>query len=624
MSIFRPDIKPPQWGPLSAVQYAVRANAERLGVGDLRAISPCQDGLLDNILASPGTGLLRGSGAKPVGYYQEFAKTAENVDNSCYTNSAANLNSRQLTFFGVFRQRSLPAAYTTSPLQVGIHTWAGGNGNSFRVRIAANGTAEIRAEGNSSWRIGAAATIALGSWYAVAATVNADSHLSFRFALKNLDSGGVVLNRSNIYNANIPTFSPVGYGLGCCFEYERNYDTDTDVAFFGASASLVSESTVLTLVEQPYALLMPVSRPVYFDLGGGGGTYQLTATPGIVASTSSSLFNILRDVQASTSGLTVTSNSSLGIKADLQAATIANYATSNSFVSLNKSLTATSGVTATVSIVVAAVLKEVSSNTITTVNTNQILVNLLKNLIVSSGSVTTTGQLTANIKRDFSTTTNTSVNTNNITLLLSGFIELIATASINYTTNNTTLTAIRQLTTSVGVTSTTSTVTVLLEALIELIASAATQTNTSFTKLLNKRDISASTNATIQSQNIALNIARELVILAQSGSVTSNIQVILSSLLEFIANASVNAETSNTALSLVRSLTASVNSCVTLDNALVDVYRELGATTNTQTTTAAMHLVLSGIAAITDTLIFSKTINRNIYSKTVNRIITQV
>lgn len=284
---FRPDIKPPQWGPLSAVQYAVRANAERLGVGDLRAISPCQDGLLDNILASPGTGLLRGSGAKPVGYYQEFAKTAENVNNSCYTNSAANLNSRQLTFFGVFRQRSLPAAYTASPLQVGMHTWAGGNNNFFRVRIAANGTAEISAEGNSSRKIGAAATIALGNWYAVAATVNADSHLSFRFALKNLDSGGVVLNRSNIYNASIPTFSPVGYGLGCCFEYERNYDTDTDVAFFGASASLVSESTVLTLVEQPYALLMPVSRPVYFDLGGGGGGGFTETLDSLIASIAS-------------------------------------------------------------------------------------------------------------------------------------------------------------------------------------------------------------------------------------------------------------------------------------------------------------------------------------------------
>ena len=30
--IFRPDIKPPMWGPPDAVRYAVRANAERMGI----------------------------------------------------------------------------------------------------------------------------------------------------------------------------------------------------------------------------------------------------------------------------------------------------------------------------------------------------------------------------------------------------------------------------------------------------------------------------------------------------------------------------------------------------------------------------------------------------------------
>lgn len=539
---FRPDIKPPQWGPLSAVQYAVRANAERLEIDPLKILvlfpgwgdtNPPID-LASGLFATPLSGFSPGS--RNYVFASDVQGSGATIPNARIT---ANIGA---PFTVIAQVRNVSTQTYGKTLCVGInarsdqHMSIDANNGFFRAAVGA-GSPNMSLSGRN---------LQNSNQYALVKPSGSTGNIYF-----NAGAGGT---SGSLYASNGAPFTlgPQATGYG-------GHETEL-LAYFGQN--LLVGGLLGFFKETPYALLMPVSRPVYFDMGAGGGyTYQFTSAP---------------------------------------------------------------TTTTSVSNVVASVLKELSTEAATTTSTNTTIVNLLKDLIVAASSVTNTSQPVYNINRDFYIESNSTVNTNNIALLISGFIELIVSSVTNTNTSGVTINTLKELLSSATVTTTTNNIAVFIETLIELIASSAIQTNTSSTFLATKRELSVSSISAAQVQNVVINVIREFISLAQSGASTSEIQVFISSLLEFIVNSTINTETTDVAINIVKELTTDVVSGVSLSVALATVDRKISATTNSQSTTAAMHLVLSGIAAITDTLIFSKTINRNIYSKTVNRIITQV
>lgn len=555
MSIFRPDIKPPMWGPPEAIQYAARANAERLGIDYSRIlllIPSWENGGLpfDVISARPP---LSGS----MGWKDGNAVFTPSQSFATYANPMSGVPT---ALSGFCRFMHTNPTFANIERLIATRHEINNTGWSFSAGRA-SGLSPNRKQGLVFTIFGVADYVfPSDTLNAPSETVFTDNGFSWAGNQLRFYFGGDL--KQTTTTGNMTAGSPFIHQ-----NKVRNSDatpgpTTGQQAICIAARELWPQSVFAQLAATPYALLMPVSRPVYFDMGGGGGyTYQFTSAP---------------------------------------------------------------TTTTSVSNVVASVLKELSTEAATTTSTNTTIVNLLKDLIVAASSVTNTSQPVYNINRDFYIESNSTVNTNNIALLISGFIELIVSSVTNTNTSGVTINTLKELLSSATVTTTTNNIAVFIETLIELIASSAIQTNTSSTFLATKRELSVSSISAAQVQNVVINVIREFISLAQSGASTSEIQVFISSLLEFIVNSTINTETTDVAINIVKELTTDVVSGVSLSVALATVDRKISATTNSQSTTAAMHLVLSGIAAITDTLIFSKTINRNIYSKTVNRIITQV
>lgn len=291
--IFRPDIKPPMWGPPDAVQYAVRANAERLGISP-KFMAPLWEG-----------------GGVATDYANGLSGTLAKVSsgNPTWKSGGVDFGWVSSTSYGYvdFQQDfTLPAGFTiafdyvadTYRTYQGLIT-SGGFGHGWSIYQYALGPSE-------SWRVilpGKTLTLDLpitpsGTRATIVVTQKSGSVRMYKNGVESSTGATTGITTTSVGD------SPLR--LGC------RSDTN-DAPEYGADCVILSALIADGFLAPdeyhatPYALLMPVSRPVYFDLGAGGGTYTETLDTLITSISSAADQQAYRDTVDTliTSGATV-------------------------------------------------------------------------------------------------------------------------------------------------------------------------------------------------------------------------------------------------------------------------------------------------------------------------------
>ena len=267
--IFRPDIKPPMWGAPDAVQYAVRHNAERMGITPAWMIP-----------------LLEGAGT--------VASDVVGFEVATLSGLGWDVSDQSLTGFTYSGAQSLilPSkdiyrlagqSSVTLIVDVYLGSWANEFPHLWSVRNASTQVsvfgvgADISSDTPSNYRRPYIAQST--SNYGVSATnvvpVNARSTLAFSVGNGNVN---FYLNGVNVGSSGgVGTFQPstISPLIGNRVSGGRGLPNGK-LYYVYAFHQQLSDPQIAQLHATPYALLMPVSRPVYFDLGAGGGTYTET------------------------------------------------------------------------------------------------------------------------------------------------------------------------------------------------------------------------------------------------------------------------------------------------------------------------------------------------------------
>lgn len=263
--IFRPDIKPPMWGPPDAVQYAVMANAERLELSPL-FVSPLWEG--GGLALDYANGL---SGQL----------TAVSAGVPAWKSGGVDFGWVSSTSYGYVdfqRDFTLPADFTiafdyiagTYRQYQGLIT-SGGFGHGWSVYQYAAGAYE-------TWRVILPGKT-LSLYLPITTTgTRATIVVTQKSGVVRMYKNGVESTSGGVTGATVAAVGDSPLRLGC-------RSATNDAPEYGADCIMCSALIVGGSMAPdeyhatPYALLMPVSRPVYFDLVAGGGTTGTFVTP---------------------------------------------------------------------------------------------------------------------------------------------------------------------------------------------------------------------------------------------------------------------------------------------------------------------------------------------------------
>lgn len=234
---FRPDIKPPQWGPPDALRYAVRANAERLG------IDPASIDILYPFFDN--NALFGGETSSSVGGLVIDGDGIVCSGTNYISNSKRIASSSKHCVVSVFTPKTLDATFT-----FGQYQKTGGSGYEYGV-------------------------FTTNRYY----TKNG---IYVTFPALTVGSRRVLIDICDGVNSKIFSAGAFAGSAGALstslYDYQISGIRDS-VAQNSAIHHLhiifksdISETLVPVFSATPYALLMPVSRPVYFDMGGGGSS----------------------------------------------------------------------------------------------------------------------------------------------------------------------------------------------------------------------------------------------------------------------------------------------------------------------------------------------------------------
>jgi len=246
---FDPRIKPKQWGPLSDVQAAVRHNCERLGIDyeKLLALWPLWEqagSLIYNYGSYGGSYIaynsptwekegLKGNGSNA---YVDFG--------SDYSFGSNPFSLVQWVFGGDDVDR------------FSISSRTGSTAYGYEFLIGAGSTPGywgFRAKGTTAYpQLNVDGGWNDGKWHLLVGTASPSA--SQFYVDGNLeDSGGTPGTIDNSQNLML-------FRRGTTY---ATVLTGTTIVY----ADVLTADQITQLYEQPYALIVPVSRPVYFDLG---------------------------------------------------------------------------------------------------------------------------------------------------------------------------------------------------------------------------------------------------------------------------------------------------------------------------------------------------------------------
>lgn len=245
---FRPDVKPPMWGPPSAVAFAVRDNAQKiLGANPVACLPLWERGFRTQIFDVFGNVVSAESTANAWDAYGYFTNSyvpgsgvlislASGVPNTEFSVFIASLRISHINF--------------RDHISVGVDT-------TWRASVSTSGTAGRHVSyGNGTGYSGNSAEIASGDDFTAALVLDRAAstlrlYVDGKSVSKSYTPAAENLNRVRVHNRVGDDSRVVASSL------------KTAIAF----DSVLSADAVSRLNYEPYTLLMPVARPVYFDLG---------------------------------------------------------------------------------------------------------------------------------------------------------------------------------------------------------------------------------------------------------------------------------------------------------------------------------------------------------------------
>lgn len=260
MPNFRPDIKPPMWGPPDAVRFAVMANAERLGIDprSLFRVIPTWEGAgndVDDILSGGWRSI---SGTAPWENHG-LRVSRSNGGHITYPNDTWFYNGPWQDGFTVLSGHSI---WSTAASEQYI--WNRGNlisatRNPIALYQSANGSnAVVGVQGSGGTR-----------WLTATKSFSANR---FRNVGARITPGKIVTAIAEDVFADADYSADTFGGTTGDFEYiynrfDGNRRPNLHSGYLYTFKAALTNDQIRQIFATPYALLMPVSRPVYFDLG---------------------------------------------------------------------------------------------------------------------------------------------------------------------------------------------------------------------------------------------------------------------------------------------------------------------------------------------------------------------
>jgi hypothetical protein len=258
--IYRPDIKPPMWGPPEAVQWAVRHNAERLGIdpASIKLLLPFWEvaGLPIDLATSLATQEFGTGFFTEKGYYFDGATGTyiETAYNGRITEYTAVVLPGQIEAYQGFAASGFTSDYY----------------DNFAYRFDSDLTT-LRFYSELFNFSGEVSNV-------VAANCDKDAQFVYQFSetglFQRVYNGHDLVISNNSLAGSVRTGRTSGTLIG---RHSTTYKAGI-IASFVAFNTIISTSQIAQLHETPYALLMPVARPFIFDMAGGGGLAAPTLT----------------------------------------------------------------------------------------------------------------------------------------------------------------------------------------------------------------------------------------------------------------------------------------------------------------------------------------------------------
>jgi len=241
---FRPDIKPPMWGPLDAINFAVRANCEHIGLPMPLCFAPCwSTDFGENLFGGDAYFVSEGIFVNNTTWAHGFSLPVpqRTLTQFFFLNSVIGPTPQLLTFDSNILR--------ATRLNVGQYRFYGNS--NYLTYASVNLLADPPTNSESTWT---------GGWIR--------SQPRCRFSLTDK-----VLGFRTAETSNMSPITEVPIPSNMQFRF-----TGTSLCkFFAFWDVFPSESIDQRLHCEPYTLLMPVARPLYFDLGASEPT-DITGT----------------------------------------------------------------------------------------------------------------------------------------------------------------------------------------------------------------------------------------------------------------------------------------------------------------------------------------------------------
>lgn len=242
---FRPDIKPPMWGPPDAVRFAVRANCERMGMPEPLCFTPCWSVSFGEALV--GSTAFYNEGIHAVGttgaHYFKLPVPQTNLV-ELYSIYSGELKWSVQLFLSTLSSANV---LRLARLGVGIYRLYG---NDAYLSYVNSFVADPVDKSQATWSAG---------W-------------SQRLRRQRVSITDNTFRSSSVAVGSSPiTEVPIGVDEHFRFAWDSKHK------FFAFWNVFPSNEVDARLHYEPYTLLMPVARPLYFDLGASAGTDNLTA-----------------------------------------------------------------------------------------------------------------------------------------------------------------------------------------------------------------------------------------------------------------------------------------------------------------------------------------------------------
>lgn len=271
MAIYRPDIKPPTWGSPDAMLYAVRANAEQMELDHRK--------FLHLFPMLEGAGLQTfdfGAGVNRATNFNVWKEGGPVCQRN--TNRDINIPSDSWWFYGPYTEGlSIIARHrgtSSAPSEQYIFS-RGTTASAPRAPVglyqtsALNDSVLLCKSATATRSITASKSFPFGTYITAGATITPQKIFSAY-------AGEVV----NSVDYSSETWGGTTSDAAVVYNKQGTFDRDPNI--IGGCVYVIKEALTYDKMQEmfatPYALFMPVSRPVYFDLGAGGTTHEAALT----------------------------------------------------------------------------------------------------------------------------------------------------------------------------------------------------------------------------------------------------------------------------------------------------------------------------------------------------------